>query len=124
MKRRLLALLGLLLLAGCPGQKPPVAARVEKPAPEEPLVWKVSKSGLGFRLSNADAEADKPAPHKLAATSAVSADEAKRIAARMPTLAADPDDAKGFAMRDKSIPPPRPGRTVNETFPPPPGPPP
>jgi hypothetical protein len=127
MKRSVLALFALsLAAAGCPGQKPPAAPpQAAKGAePSGPLVWKLSKSGLGFRLSNADEDADKPALRKVAPTSAVSAEEAKRIAARLPELKADPDDTKDFALRDKSLPAPRPGRTVTETFPPPAGPPP
>ncbi|MBW2458517.1 MAG: hypothetical protein JRI68_28720, partial [Deltaproteobacteria bacterium] len=44
------------LLAGCPPPQPPVPPpkpppKVEAPAP---VVWRMSKSGLGFRLSDAD----------------------------------------------------------------------
>ncbi len=120
--RARLALLPLvaLLAAGCPGAKPPAtppAAAAKQP--EKPLVWRLSKSGLGFRLSNADEEADNPPERKVAPSSPLGADDKKRIAARMPPLEAEPDDAKDFALREKSIPAPRPGKTVNEPFPPP-----
>lgn len=109
---------------GCPGQKPPIAAPAgakTEPAKEKgPLVWKLSKSGLGFRLSNADDEADNPPERKVAPTSPLADADAKRIAARMPEIKRDPDDQKDFALREKSIPAPRPGKTVTDTFPPPP----
>jgi uncharacterized protein YfaS (alpha-2-macroglobulin family) len=91
---------------------------------EGPLVWKLSKSGLGFRISNADDDADRPSERKIAAATPLGANDARKIGARLPELKRDPDDEKDFAMRAKSIPAPRPGTTVSETFPPPPGPPP
>jgi uncharacterized protein YfaS (alpha-2-macroglobulin family) len=115
-----------LCATACPGQKPPqlpIAGKAAE-APKGPLVWKVSKSGLGFRLSNADEDGDREPERKLAASTPLSADDARKIVGRLPALVADPDDAKDFALRDKSIPAPRPGKTVNEAFPPPGGPPP
>jgi alpha-2-macroglobulin len=120
----LVVLCGLVAL-GCPGQKPAqVPAKGSEAAPEGPLVWRLSKSGLGFRLSNADEDADKESQRKVAPSTPLGAEDAKKIAARLPPLKSEPDDAKDFAMRDKSIPAPRPGKTVSEAFPPPGGPPP
>src|SRR5690606_10946321 len=85
---------------------------------------KLSKSGLGFRLSNADDEADAPRERKPTPATPLGAEDTRKLAARLPALKRDPDDAKDFALRAKSIPAPRPGKTVNETFPPPAGPPP
>jgi len=118
-------LLGLALAcAGCPGSRPPAAPTpAARGGDEGPLVWKVSKSGLGFRISNADDEADRAVERKIAASTPLGTDDAKKMAARLPQLKRDPDDAKDFAMRDKSIPPPRTGKTVSETFPPPVAPP-
>jgi hypothetical protein len=87
---------------GCPGQKPPVAppASAKTDAnPKGPLVWKLSKSGLGFRLSNADAEADNPPERKVANATPLADADAKRIAARMPELKKESDDKKDFALR-------------------------
>ncbi len=110
---------------GCPGQKPPQAPAPPAAAPSEgPLVWHLSKSGLGFRLSNADEDADQDVARKVAPSTPLGDADAKKIVARLPALASEPDDAKDFAMRDKSIPAPRPGKTVTEAFPPPAGPPP
>src|SRR6478672_6441246 len=110
-----------LLATACPGQKP---AQAPAAADKGPLVWKLSKSGLGFRLSNADEDADKDSEHKVAPSTPLGADDTRKIVGRLPELKRDPDDAKDFAMRDKSVPAPRPGKTVSEAFPPPGGSPP
>src|SRR5687767_7910556 len=90
-----------LSAVGCPGQKPPAYPTSQKTPdkPEGPLTWKVSKSGLGFRLSNADDEADNPPERKVAPATPLAADDAKKMAARLPELKKDPDDEKDFAMR-------------------------
>ena len=123
MKRSAFALviLSAILAMGCPGQKPtqlPQAKAVDA-SPKGPLVWKLSKSGLGFRLSNADDDGDREVDHKVAPSTPLGADDTRKIVGRLPQIKSDPDDTKDFAMRDKSIPAPRPGKTVNEPFPPP-----
>lgn len=111
-----------LLALGCPGQKPPPAA----PTPpsgrtqEEPVVFRLSKSGLGFRLSNADAESDRPPSRERAKTSPLPAAETTKLLARLPALEGADGDKKSFHFRDRSIPAPRAGKTIQETFPPPP----
>ncbi|MBI5609959.1 MAG: hypothetical protein HY902_13885 [Deltaproteobacteria bacterium] len=58
-------------------------------------------------------------PHAVAHTSPLGAAEMNALLARLPPLAQQADDAQPFAMRDKSLPPPRPGETVPVPFPPP-----
>jgi len=79
----------------------------------------MSKSGIGFRISNAEEEADRGARTTSAPASPLGKADKERILARLPALAEEPDDAKGFAMRGESIPAPRPGKTIREDFPPP-----
>ncbi len=127
MKRSAIGLVVLcaFVALGCPGQKPALAPAPPAAAPSEgPLVWHLSKSGLGFRLSNADDDADEDVTRKVAPSTPLGEGDAKKIVTRLPALVSEPDDAKAFAMRDKSIPAPRPGKTVSEAFPPPGGPPP
>ncbi|HEX6764244.1 MAG TPA: Ig-like domain-containing protein, partial [Polyangiaceae bacterium] len=116
--RRFLLALGLMV-AACPSQKPaPVApARPVVVAPAtEPVVWRLSKSGVGFRLSNADPE---PPPREKRATSTpLSPGDTARLLARMPAFERTATE-KPFALREKSLPPPRPGETVQTPFPPP-----
>ncbi|MBX7082712.1 MAG: Ig-like domain-containing protein [Nannocystaceae bacterium] len=74
--------------------------------------------GLTIRLGHADPESartQRPAPAK--AQTLGEADTAK-VLARLPKLPSAPDDAAGFAMREGSKPPPRPGATVLAAFPP------
>ena len=119
MKRFLLFPL-VLLLAACPGtSRAPVA--VPKPAPPpasppEKVEWQKSKSGLGFRLSDADPE--PPPRPKLAPSKPLGAEDTARVLARLPRMKADPEE-KTFALRDRSRPAPRPGETVTTAFPPP-----
>ncbi|MBM4344653.1 MAG: hypothetical protein FJ100_14910 [Deltaproteobacteria bacterium] len=52
-------------------------------------------------------------------TTPLSAAETQKLLARLPKIDVKADDAQPFAMRDKSLPAPRPGDTVHEPFPPP-----
>jgi len=110
---------------GCPGQKPvespqaPVAAKEE----EEPIVWRPSKSGLGFRLSLVDGDGPEKRS-KVAVTTPLDEKETAALLARVNPIKAAPEDVVPFALRAKSLPPPITGETVKEPFPPPAGPPP
>jgi uncharacterized protein YfaS (alpha-2-macroglobulin family) len=114
-----LALLGAVIV-GCPGARPAPIVGPPKatPAAAGPVKWRVSKSGLGFRVSDAD-EDGEGAPPKPVTAAPISDADAKKIFDRMPPMPADPGLAQPFAMRDKSPPAPRPGKTIAETFPPP-----
>ena len=116
-----LAILTVGLALGCPGAQnvvnapappPPRAARAK-----EPLDLRLSKTGLGFRLSDTDDDAagDGAAP---AVTTPLDAEDTKKLFARLPPLKADPELAQPFALRAKSLPAPRPGETIKEHFPP------
>lgn len=114
----LVALVALSAVA-CPGAPPAVTpARKSAPvaAPPEKVVWQKSKSGLGFRLSNA--EPDKPERPKTPPATPLDAASHKRVVARLPAL--PPAETKTYAARAKSIPAPRPGETIKTEFPPPP----
>ena len=113
------ALLGVLLLsglaAGCPSA-PPVVPTDPPTDPSTPAVvdWRMSKSGLGFRLSDAE-----PLPlmrPAQARTTALSNEDANKVFRRLPPMKA-PARKKAFALRDRSRPAPRPGRTIRTPFP-------
>ncbi|MBI5531657.1 MAG: hypothetical protein HY898_03005 [Deltaproteobacteria bacterium] len=89
----------------CSGGKPATGVRA-------------SKSGLGFRLSNADERADSAKPRAPAQTAKLSDAEVATVLARVAPLQQQPGDSVDFALRDKSIPAPRAGRTITEPFPP------
>ncbi|WP_394842967.1 MG2 domain-containing protein [Pendulispora brunnea] len=112
----------LLLLAlcalGCPGEsKVPVSPIAKKDGGGSPM-WKVSKSGVGFRLSNAEAGEDRT-PTPPAPSQPLSATDTRKVLDRLPKLAPLPGDEKDFALRAGSMPAPRTGKTVQEAFPPP-----
>jgi uncharacterized protein YfaS (alpha-2-macroglobulin family) len=74
-------------------------------------------AGLQFRLS---AGADQPEAlpdKKLTPADPLSAGDSDKLLKRLPPVKAEPDDQKDFALRDKSLPPPRTGQTVNQPFP-------
>src|SRR4051812_35342117 len=110
----LLVILAASLALGCPKKTP-----TPPPAPPGPTVaWKVSKSGEGFRLSDADegaAETSIP----LAKATVLSLADTQKVLARLPQLIQEPNDEQSFALRDTSIPAPRPGKTIPDAFPPP-----
>lgn len=122
MRLRRLSLLALPLLAtGCPSATkppptPPPPDSKEEPR-EEKIVVRPSVSGLGFRMT--ELEAGTGNPNKLAKAVALPDDEASKLLARLPRFEAQPGDEKEFALRDKSQPPPRTGKTVAQPFPPP-----
>ena len=116
MKRLLLFPL-VLLLAACPGASTtPVATPKPSPTPSSPpekVVWQKSKSGLGFRLSDADPE--PPPRPKLAPSKPLTPEDTARVLARLPRMKAEAEE-KSFALRDRSRPAPRPGETVALRF--------
>lgn len=117
--KRTLALLGIaLFVAGCPGANQ--APRVPRNG-ESARVVTAKKDGPGFRLSNAEAEGPQIKPNApLAAPTPLSEADTQRLLARMPVLGALPGDVKDWHLPDRTMPAPRPGRTITETFPPPP----
>jgi uncharacterized protein YfaS (alpha-2-macroglobulin family) len=75
-------------------------------------------TGLQFRLSEGSEAQDRPQQVPTPAAQALSANETAALAGRLAPLKAEPDDEKEFALRERSLPPPRTGQTINETFPP------
>ncbi len=105
------------LVVACPGSPPakaPTRAKRTPTAKKESVAWRLSKSGLGFRLSNADPE--PLAKSRLVEGKPLNRLERGRVTKRMPKLIAA--KKKSFALRDKSMPAPRPGKTIRTAFPP------
>ncbi|WP_394832405.1 hypothetical protein LVJ94_38430 [Pendulispora rubella] len=113
-----LILLLALCALGCPGESKVPVSPIAKKDGGSPM-WKVSKSGVGFRLSNAEAVEDRT-PTPPAASQPLSANDTRKVLDRLPKLAPVPGDEKDFALRAGSMPAPRTGKTVSEAFPPPP----
>jgi hypothetical protein len=69
------------------------------------------ESGLRFRLSEAPEQPEAKPVSKVADTTALSDAETESILKRLPPIKTDPADETAFALRDKSLPPPRTGMT-------------
>lgn len=84
---------------------------------ETPTV--ATPTGLQVRLSEGAAVPDANNRTPATATTPLVLAQITELLARMAPMPASPDDAKDFAMRDRTKPPPRTGATVQGTFPPP-----
>jgi len=119
--RFVLALLLATVPLGCPGRhegsKTPTAS-----ASAAPPIPGLSKTGLGFRLSDEEGS-DAPPRANSAPATPLDAEETAKLFARLPPQKSDSSDVQAFAMHAKSIPAPRPGETISEAFPPPSAPP-
>lgn len=73
--------------------------------------------GLKFRLSEAADQPEAKPVSKLAAATVLSEAETQAILSRLPAIKTDPNDETDFALRDRSLPPPRTGATVMQPFP-------
>jgi uncharacterized protein YfaS (alpha-2-macroglobulin family) len=119
--RRLLFL--TVALAGCPGTKPQGAdgrpPATSPRAPEGGLNMIASDTpGLSFKLHEG-VEAGKAQP-RAPAIKAAPLDDAtvQKILARLAPMKTTGDEEKPFALRERSLPAPRPGQTVKGEFPP------
>jgi uncharacterized protein YfaS (alpha-2-macroglobulin family) len=113
-----LVTLGIPLgMGGCPQQSVPTTAKpgVAQPAPKKEGPPRESKTGLGFRLSDADPE---PPKHEQARTTPLDDRTTRALLARLPRMSKAPE-VKAYALRESSIPAPRPGETKQTAFPPP-----
>lgn len=84
-----------------------------------PLVLDDEKPGLTMRLSDGKRGAPAADRSTLPPTQPLDAAAARSLLDRVAPIAAKPDDTQAFALRDRSAPPPRTGKTVKGTFPPP-----
>jgi alpha-2-macroglobulin len=76
--------------------------------------------GLRFRLSEGTEQPVVPQnATTVAPSSRLSESETQNVLKRLPPLKAEPTDEQDLALRDRSLPPPRTGKTVSAVFPPP-----
>jgi uncharacterized protein YfaS (alpha-2-macroglobulin family) len=75
--------------------------------------------GLQIRLSEGAESGARPQPLPLAAAAPLSDQAAQNILNRLGPIKAGADDEKDFQIRDRSLPAPRTGKTIEATFPPP-----
>jgi len=75
--------------------------------------------GLQLKLSDGAPVEQRPAPVTTAPINKLSEDEAQAVLKRLRPIKSEPDDQQDFALRDRSLPPPRTGKTISNSFPPP-----
>ena len=75
------------------------------------------KNGLQFRLSEGAGQPERQDTVNLAPATRLSESEIQNVLKRLPPVKAAAGDDQEFAMRDRSLPPPRTGKTINVSFP-------
>ncbi len=75
------------------------------------------KEGLQFRLSQGAGQPEARTNVPVAEAARLTDAEVQSVFKRLPPIKAEGGDQQDFALRDKSLPPPRTGRTVNVSFP-------
>ncbi|HXB55808.1 MAG TPA: alpha-2-macroglobulin family protein [Vicinamibacteria bacterium] len=97
------------------------SAAVHRPAApatlQKPALVASETPGPGFRLSEGTEEAAE-ARTAVAPATLLDAQDTQKVLDRLPPLTEEAGEAVEFALREKSLPPPRTGRTVREAFPP------
>ena len=73
--------------------------------------------GLKFRLSEAPEQPEAKAVSKVAEATVLSDTETQAILERLPPIKSEPSDETEFALREKSLPPPRTGAIIMQPFP-------
>src|SRR5712692_4303322 len=75
------------------------------------------EEGLRFRLSEAPGQPEARPVSKVAKATMLSDAETQAILNGLPPIKAEPSDEAEFALREKSLPPPRTGATIQQPFP-------
>ena len=75
------------------------------------------EEGLRFRLSEAPEQPEARPVSKIANAAVLSDAETQAILKRLPQIKSEPNDEAEFALREKSLPPPRTGAIVMQVFP-------
>jgi uncharacterized protein YfaS (alpha-2-macroglobulin family) len=74
--------------------------------------------GLQLKLSEGAPAEERPVPVAAARAGKLSDDQAQAVLKRLRPIKTEPDDQQDFALRDRSLPPPRTGKTITDSFPP------
>ncbi len=97
---------------------PGIAARqIRRPATSRPQGGDV-KTGLQLRLSEGTPVAQSEPVTSTVPAARLSDDDAQNVLKRLRPLKTEPTDEQEFALRDRSLPPPRTGKTITDSFPP------
>jgi len=77
-----------------------------------------TKKGLQFKLSEGAPIEQRDAPVAAAPATSLSDSETQNVLKRLQPIKNEPDDQQDFALRDRSLPAPRTGKTIQASFPP------
>ncbi len=130
-KKRVLTLGGIILLVCASGIVLLKRFQPTSPAPgksnsipvlnqenmSEPIA-QGDRYNIGIRLSEGQARPQAAETNPVATGEPLSADEIEPILSRLPELTPEPDQQVEFNLPQEVLPPPRPGNTVTESFPP------
>ena len=79
-----------------------------------------NSDGLRFRLSEGkeavDSQPEASTANTIAAATTLSEAESNQLLSRLPPLKTDRDDSLNFKLRERSMPPPRAGETLQAAF--------
>jgi uncharacterized protein YfaS (alpha-2-macroglobulin family) len=75
------------------------------------------KKGLSFRLSEGKEQPEKQAAANIAPAKKLTDEEAQSVLKRLPAIKTEASDEQEFAFRERSLPAPRTGKTINVSFP-------
>lgn len=75
--------------------------------------------GLQLKLSEGAPVEELPVPVTAVPSRRLSDDEAQAVLKRLRPIKTEPDDQQDFTLRDRSLPAPRTGKTISDSFPPP-----
>jgi uncharacterized protein YfaS (alpha-2-macroglobulin family) len=80
---------------------------------------KDEKMGLQFRLSEGAEQSGQALTNNVAQAAPLAEGEVQNVLKRLPPVKAEATDEQDFALRERSLPPPRTGETIKASFPPP-----
>ena len=89
----------------------------KRPLPRPDTSGDMTK-GLQIRLSEGAESGARPQPLPLTAAAPLSDQAAQNVLNRLGPIKAGADDEKDFQIRDRSLPAPRTGKTIDASFPP------
>ncbi|MFL6278036.1 MAG: alpha-2-macroglobulin family protein [Blastocatellia bacterium] len=114
-KRFLCLVLTIMQIAGMLAQL--ANAQVSRRPRPAPQVMNMQQ-GLQIKLSEGSPVVESQAANPRAEATRLAADETESLLRRLPQIKAEAGDEQDFALREKSLPPPRTGKTVEGQFPP------
>src|SRR5947209_4639054 len=77
-----------------------------------------TKKGLQLKLSEGAPVEERAARPPVAPATRLSDAETQNVLKRLRPIKTEPDDQQDSALRDRSLPAPRTGKTISESFPP------